>query len=108
MTNSNKLKAKIAEVGLTMAELAKNIKMSSATFSQKVNGKVRFSQEDIRKIDKELNLTPEEIKDIFFKLKVRKSIKKGEEMKKIEKMPNYTQNSRRKLWKKKILNQLRP
>ena len=62
MTNSNKLKAKIAEVGLTMA---KNIKMSSATFSQKVNGKVRFSQEDIRKIDKELNLTPEEIKDIF-------------------------------------------
>jgi transcriptional regulator with XRE-family HTH domain len=65
MTNSNKLKAKIAEAGLTMAELAKNIRMSSATFSQKVNGKVRFSQEDIRKIDKELNLTPEEIKDIF-------------------------------------------
>lgn len=65
MTNSNKLKAKIAEAGLTMSELAKNINMSSATFSQKTNGKIKFSQEDIRKIDKELALTPEEIREIF-------------------------------------------
>lgn len=65
MTNSNKLKAKIAEAGLTMSELAKNINMSSATFSQKANGKIKFSQEDIRKIDKELALTPEEIREIF-------------------------------------------
>lgn len=65
MTNSNKLKAKIAEAGLTMTELAKRLKMSSATFSQKVNGKIKFSQEDIRNIDKELNLKPEEIREIF-------------------------------------------
>lgn len=54
MTNTNKLKAKIAERGLTMKELAENINISSSTFSQKVSGKVKFSQDDIRKIDKEL------------------------------------------------------
>ncbi len=65
MTNTNKLKAKIAECGLTMKELAQNINISSATFSQKLSGKTKFSQDDIRKIDKELNLTSEEIREIF-------------------------------------------
>lgn len=65
MTNSNKLKAKIAERGLTMKELAENINMSSATFSQKVSGKVKFSQDDIRKIDQELSLTTDELREIF-------------------------------------------
>ena len=65
MTNANKLKSKIAEAGLMMAELAKRVNISSATFSQKTSGKIKFSQEDIRKIDKELNLTPEELKEIF-------------------------------------------
>lgn len=65
MTNTNKLKAKIAERGLTMKELAKNINISSATFSQKVSGKVKFSQDDIRKIDKELSLTTDEVREIF-------------------------------------------
>lgn len=66
MTNTNKLKAKIAERGLTMKELAENINISSSTFSQKVSGKVKFSQDDIRKIDKELNLTADELREIFF------------------------------------------
>lgn len=65
MTNSSKLKAKIAEAGLTMKGLANKIGVSGATFSQKVNGKIKFSQEDIRKIDLELNLTPDDIKEIF-------------------------------------------
>lgn len=65
MTNTNKLKAKIAERGLNMKELAENINISSSTFSQKVSGKVKFSQDDIRKIDKELNLTADELREIF-------------------------------------------
>lgn len=65
MTNVNKLKAKIAEEGLTMKELAEKINVSSATFSQKASGKIKFSQEDIRKIDKELNLTSDELREIF-------------------------------------------
>ncbi len=65
MTNTNKLKAKIAERGLTMKELAENINISSSTFSQKASGKVKFSQDDIRKIDKELNLTADELREIF-------------------------------------------
>lgn len=48
-----------------MKELAENINISSSTFSQKVSGKVKFSQDDIRKIDKELNLTADELREIF-------------------------------------------
>ena len=66
MTNTNKLKAKIAEQGLTMKEFAENINMSNTTFSQKVSGKVKFYQDDIRKIDKELKLTSDELREIFF------------------------------------------
>lgn len=65
MTNANKLKSKIAEAGLTMSELAKRVNISSATFSQKTSGKIKFSQDDIRKIDKELNLTADDIREIF-------------------------------------------
>ena len=68
MTNINKLKAKIAERGLTMKEFAENINMSNATFSQKLSGKIKFYQDDIRKIDRELDLTSDELKEIFFKV----------------------------------------
>ena len=73
MTNTNKLKAKIAERGLTMKEFAENINMSSATFSQKISGKIKFYQEDIRKIDAELKLTSEELREIFFDEKLGKA-----------------------------------
>ena len=66
MTNTNKLKAKMAERGLNIKKLAENINMSNATLSQKLSGKVKFFQDDIRKIDKELNLTSDELKEIFF------------------------------------------
>lgn len=65
MTDTNKLKAKIIEKGFTITSLAKELNLSKTTLSQKTNNKVKFSQVDIRKISEKLELTGEEIKDIF-------------------------------------------
>lgn len=65
MTDTNKLKAKIVENGFTITSLSKEIKMSKSLLSQKINNKIRFSQSDIKKIAKVLDLTGEEIKEIF-------------------------------------------
>ena len=65
MTDTNKLKAKIIEKGFTITSLAKELNLSKTTLSQKTNNKVQFSQVDIRKISEKLELTGEEIKDIF-------------------------------------------
>ena len=65
MTDTNKLKAKIIEKGFTTTSLAKELNLSKTTLSQKTNNKVKFSQVDIRKISEKLELTGEEIKDIF-------------------------------------------
>ena len=65
MTNTNKLKAKIIEKGYTITSLAKTLKTSKPTLSQKINNKIKFSQDNIREISKKLELQPEEIIDIF-------------------------------------------
>ena len=65
MTDTNKLKAKIIEKGFTITSLAKELNLSKTTLSQKTNNKVKFSQVDIIKISEKLELTGEEIKDIF-------------------------------------------
>ena len=65
MTNTNKLKAKIIEKGYTITSLAKTLKISKPTLSQKINNKIKFSQDNIREISKKLELQPEEIIDIF-------------------------------------------
>ena len=65
MTDTNKLKGKIVENGFTITSLAKKIKTSKTTLSQKVNNKIKFSQTDMRTLSKVLCLTGDEIKDIF-------------------------------------------
>lgn len=65
MTNKNKLKAKIMEAGYTITSLAKSLNISKTTLSQKINNKIKFSQNNIREISKKLDLTPEEIQEIF-------------------------------------------
>lgn len=65
MTNSVKLKAKIMENGFTITSLAKELKISKPTLSQKINNKIKFSQDNIREISRKLNLTSDEIKEIF-------------------------------------------
>jgi len=65
MTNSLKLKGKIIENGFTITSFSQELNMSKPTLSQKINNKIKFSQENIRQISKKLNLTGEEIKEIF-------------------------------------------
>lgn len=65
MKNTNKLKAKIVENGLTMAMLAEKTNMLKASMSQKINNKFSFSQSDIRAITELLKLSGEEIREIF-------------------------------------------
>ena len=54
MTNSNKLKGRIISEGYTLD-----------TLSLKINNKVKFLPDDIKKSSKILNLTADEIKEIF-------------------------------------------
>lgn len=65
MTDTIKLKGKIVGNGFTITSLAKKLKTSKPTLSQKVNNKIKFSQEDMREISQILNLTGDEIKEIF-------------------------------------------
>lgn len=65
MTDTNKLKAKIIEKGFTISSFAKRLKTSKPTLSQKINNKIKFSQFDIKKISEELQLSGDEIKEIF-------------------------------------------
>lgn len=65
MTNSLKLKGKIIENGFTITSFSKELNISKPTLSQKINNKIKFSQENIREISQKLNLTGEEIKEIF-------------------------------------------
>lgn len=65
MTDTNKLKGKIMENGFSITSLARELKTSKTTLSQKINNKVKFSQTDIKNISNKLQLTGEEIKDIF-------------------------------------------
>lgn len=65
MTDTNKLKGKIIEKGFTITSLAKCLNTSKSTLSQKINNKIKFSQTDIKRISSKLELTGEEIKDIF-------------------------------------------
>lgn len=65
MTNSVLLKSKIILKGYTLNSLAKELNKSKATLSQKINGKTKFSQLDIRNISRILELSADEIKEIF-------------------------------------------
>lgn len=65
MTDTIKLKGKIVGNGFTITSLAKELHMSKPTLSQKINNKIKFSQENIREISKKLNLSGDEIREIF-------------------------------------------
>lgn len=67
MVNTNKLKGKIVECGLNISELAELIGIDKATLYRKINANgqtLTIREADI--ISKELNLSREEVNDIFF------------------------------------------
>lgn len=68
MTDTKKLKARIIEKGYTMASFSVKLNTNTASLSQKINNKARFSQDDIKKIGEILQLTDSDLRNIFFKL----------------------------------------
>lgn len=66
MTDSRKLKAVIMEKGYTQEQIAKLAGMSHPTFNYKVNNKVEFKASEIHTISSLLDLTKQQVMDIFF------------------------------------------
>lgn len=52
---------------ITQEQLSRKLNHNSPAYSKKENGKQKFSIEDIKILKKELNLSIEQIDDIFFK-----------------------------------------
>lgn len=70
MYDYTKLKEKIANAGFTQEQVAKSLNISKGAFSQKINGIVAFSQDDVVEISKMLKIPKTKIYDYFFTSKV--------------------------------------
>lgn len=70
MYDYTKLKEKIANAGFTQKQVAKSLNISKGAFSQKINGIVAFSQDDVIEISKMLKIPKTKIYDYFFTSKV--------------------------------------
>lgn len=66
MFNRNKLKGRIIEAGYTIEQLAVLIGVNPATFYRKMAQNSEFTRNEILAIKTVLNLTNEEMTDIFF------------------------------------------
>ncbi len=64
--NYSKLKGRIKEVCGTQDALASRIGLGRVTLSQRLNNISNFSQDEIAKMTKELNIPNEEIPAYFF------------------------------------------
>lgn len=70
MYNYNKLLGKIKEVYGTQDEFAKKLGISRTTLSQRLNGKLEFSQSEISNSLILLKIPFSEVEEYFFTLKV--------------------------------------
>ena len=66
MTNTKKLKGKLAENGETIQTLAKKLNMSAPTLSYKINNKSEFSATELKSLLEILNIEDSDIRKIFF------------------------------------------
>lgn len=64
--NTAGIKSVIAKHGETQGDLAEAIGLTPSALSLRVNGKVRFSLNEVNRIRKRYKLSPEETVDIFF------------------------------------------
>ena len=61
----SKLKGRIREYFGTQDSFAESLDLSSTSMNSKLNGKVRFTQDEIYYAIQRLNIKPEELLDIF-------------------------------------------
>ena len=66
----SKLKGRIREYFGTQDSFAESLDLSSTSMNSKLNGKVRFTQDEIYYSIQRLNIKPDELMDIFFREKV--------------------------------------
>jgi hypothetical protein len=65
MIQKNILKSKMILQEKTQSEMAKVLGLSLVSVSKKINGVIKFNLEEVKKIKEYLNLTDEEINQIF-------------------------------------------
>ncbi|MBC2576549.1 helix-turn-helix domain-containing protein [Peptostreptococcus canis] len=66
MIKTNKLKAKIVEMGFNLTSFAEELGMDYSTFYRRMTGQMSFTVSDVEKITRVLYLTNSEIIEIFF------------------------------------------
>lgn len=66
MINQNLLNSKVALSGLTFKELAKKIGMPYQSFNNRKAGKIEFNSSEIKALKDILNLTNDDVAEIFF------------------------------------------
>lgn len=66
MVNSEKLKEKIDETGVSISHLARKSGMTRESFYNKMNNETEFKVSEMLKISKALNISFEEREEIFF------------------------------------------
>lgn len=64
----NLFRAKLAENGLSQKDFAKELGMAENTLTHKIREKSFFGVNDVKKMSKLLNLTKDEIFDIFLQM----------------------------------------
>ncbi|WP_300259388.1 DUF739 family protein [Clostridium sp.] len=67
----DKLRGRIIERFRTQREFARALQVSERTLSLKLNNKIFFSQDEIKKASELLNISLEEIQIYFFRKKVQ-------------------------------------
>lgn len=71
MTNSLKLRSILLEKGFTQQnQIAELLGISDATFNYKLNNKREFKVSEIKKLTEILDLSNEQVNEIFFAAKV--------------------------------------
>ena len=65
MIQKNILKSKMILQEKTQSEMAQVLGLSLVSVSKKINGVIKFNLEEVKKIKEYLNLTDEEINQIF-------------------------------------------
>lgn len=63
--NKNKFNGIIAEKGVTKTQLAENINLSRMGLYTKIEGRVDFNLREVRKIVEVLEMTLEEVQEVF-------------------------------------------
>lgn len=67
MVNSNKLKGRIVEKGMTQADVAKALGIATPTVSQKINNVRAMYLQEAFKIAELLDIPDKQFKEYFFK-----------------------------------------